>query len=267
MEILNREDAPFGAQVWNIIDTRMGEFLAKRLSTRSIVDFDSSATYDTDAVSTKQTSPISNKNGLSIETREPIKMIEVKKVFKLSKNVIEDIKRGIEDYEDGELAQAANEFATVENNIILHGLGKANIMGILDNKATQSMNVASTKEILGSVAKALGMFNEKFVEGPYKLMISSATLAKLYTEFFDGISVKTKLDDILGAGAFVISQDIGDDRALLISQRGGDFKFYSGLDVSIGYEKESKDAVELFLIETCAFRTLAPEAAIILNLQ
>ena len=267
MEILNRENAPFGAQVWSTIDTKMAEFLTKRLGMRGVVDFDGTPTYDTDSVSTKQINVISNKDNLFIATREPVKMVEIKKGFRLSKSVIDDIKRGIEDFDDTELAKAANEFASVENNMVLSGLSKANIEGILENKATKKVDVASTKEILASVAKALGTFNAEFVDGPYKFVISSATLAKLYTEFFDGISVKTKLDDILGAGAFVINQDIGDDKALLISQRGGDFKFYSGLDVSIGYEKDAKDSVELFLLETCAFRTLSPEAAIVMNLK
>jgi len=98
-------------------------------------------------------------------------------------------------------------------------------------------------------------------------VLSSATLAKLYTEFYDGISLKSKIDHILGAGSIVVNQDIGDDRALIVSQRGGDFEFFSGLDLSIGFEKELKDAVELFVIQTCAFRNLAPEAAIVFHLN
>ncbi len=267
MEILNRANAPFGAGAWGIIDATLGEFLTKRLNLRSVVDFDGSYTYETDSIATKYSTEVSSKNGVSIATREPIKMVEIKKSFKLSKSVIEDIKKGIENFDDKELATAANEFSSVENNMILSGLKEANIEGITTNKDVKSIEVKSTKDILGAVAKSLGTFNQEFVDGTFKLVISSGTMAKLYTEFFDGISVKTKLDDILGAGNIIINQDIGDNKALMISQRGGDFEFYSGLDVSIGFEKETKDVVELFLMQTCAFRVLSPEAAIVLDIK
>ncbi len=267
MEILNRTNAPFSSAVWSVIDESMSEFLSKRLSLRGVVDFKDQYAYDTDAVSTKQLKKLSDKKGLSISIREPIKMVEIKKTFTLSNDAIEQIKRGVDDFEDEELANAANEFATVENNMILEGLKEAGFSGIANHSEVKNMDVKSIKDILSSVAKSLGIFNKEFVDGNFKLVLSSSTMAKLHTEFFDGISVKTKLDDILGSGAIVINEDIGDDRAMIISQRGGDFEFYSGLDLSVGFEKVNKDSVELFLIQTCALRVVGPEAAIVFNLK
>lgn len=267
MEILNRVNAPFGNGVWSEIDTTLGEFLAKRLNIRSVVDFDASYSYEDDAISTKSLHQISNKKGLNIATREPVKMVEIKKSFTLPKDVVEDIKRGVEDYDDSALANAANEFGAVENEMILNGLKEANIGGIIANKEVANININSTKEILSGVAKSLGVFNKNFVEGGFKLVISSNTLANLYTEFFDGISVKAKIDDILGNGNVLVNEDIGDKKALIISQRGEDFAFYSGLDVSLGYEKEDKNGIELFLMQTCAFRVLGPEGAVVLNIN
>jgi uncharacterized linocin/CFP29 family protein len=267
MEFLNRSNAPFSSGVWNVIDETMREFLSKRLNIRSVVDFKSQYSYETDAIATKALKSISNKKGVSISSREPIKMLEIKKSFVLSQSVIEDIKRGIDEFDDKEFAQAANEFAAIENGMIMQGLKEANIDGIINHKEVQSLDVKSTKDILSAVAKSLGLFNKEFVSGDFKLVISSATLAKLYTEFFDGISLKTKLDDILGANHIVVNEDIGDNKALILSQRGGDFEFCSGLDVSIGFEKELKEGVELFLLQTCTLRILSPEAAIVLNLK
>jgi|GEM_PF-1401432 len=267
MEILNRTNAPFSNGVWSVVDATLGEFLAKRLSLRGVVDFNDTPSYESDAISTKQLRQLSNKSGLTIATREPIKMLEIKKTFTLSSSVIEDMKRGVEDFDDKELSRAANEFASVENSMILEGIKEANIGGIIADKEVSSLEVKSTKELLSAVAKSLGMFNKEFVEGGFKLILSSATMAQLYTEFFDGISLKNKLDEILGSGNLVVNEDIGDKRALLLSTRGGDFEFFSGLDVSIGFEKESKNGVELFLMQTCAFRVLGPEAAIVLNFK
>ena len=189
------------------------------------------------------------------------------KTFSLSKSVIEDIQRGVSDYDDSTLREVANDFSQIENSIILSGLSGANIDGIITNPEIKSIEVKSTKDILAGVAKAMGVFNQEFVSGTFKLVVSSQTLGKLYTEFFDGFSVKTKLDDILGSNEIIVNQTIGDDKALLISQRGGDFEFYSGLDVCVGFEKELDKSIELFLLQTLSFRVINPEAAILLNLK
>lgn len=267
MEILNRTNAPFGANVWSTIDSTISQFLEKRLNLRSLVDFDSNYDYDTDSISTKNSSEIVNKKNILINVREPIRMVEIKNYFTISKNVIEEIKKAKKDFDDKEFANAANEFSAIENEILLKGLAKANIKGILSNNEIEKIDVKNTKDILITTAKTLGIFNKNFVNGPFKMVVSSSTLAKLYTEFFDRISLKTKIDDILGANSIVVNQDIGDDKILIISQRGGDFEFYSGLDVSVGFEKELEDSLEFFLIETCAFRLINPEASILLNLK
>ncbi len=267
MEILNRANAPFGEGVWSEIDEVMGEFLSKRLNLRAAVDFKDGYDYHTDGISTGDVKSVSNKNDLSIQARVPLNMIEVKKRFKLGSGVIEDIKRGMSDYDDSAFADAANAFAASENGMILQGIKQAGIEGIMSSGEVKSVSVNSAKEILSAVAKGLGTFNKEFVGGPFKLVISSATMAKLHTEFFDGISVKAKLDDILGSGSIVVNEDIGDKDALLLSQQGGDFEFYSGLDVSVGFEKEVKDGVELFVTQTCTFRVLGPEAAIAIKMK
>ena len=267
MEILNRSNAPFGANVWTTIDSTISQFLEKRLNLRSLVDFDSTYDYNTDSISTKNSSQIVNKKNITINVREPIRMVEIKNYFTIPKNVIEDIKKAKKDFDDKGFASAANEFSSIENEIILKGLEKANIKGILSNNELEKIEVKTTKDILVNTAKSLGIFNKNFINAPFKMVVSSSTLAKMYTEFFDGISLKTKIDDILGANSIVVNQDIGDDKILIISQRGGDFEFYSGLDVSVGFEKELEDSLEFFLIETCAFRVINPDAAIVLDLK
>ena len=267
MEILNRTNAPFSNAVWNVIDETMSEFLSKKLSLRTLIDFKNNYSFDTDAVFTKRIKKISSEKGVTISTREPIKMVEIKKIFSVSNETVDEIKRGIKDFKDDEFSSAANEFATIENNMILEGLNEAGFQGIINHSSVKSLDANSTKDILSCVAKSLGIFHNNFVDGEFKLVVSSATLTKLYTEFFDGISLKTKLDDILGQGNIVVNEDIGNNTAMIISQRGGDFEFCSGLDLSIGFEKVNKESIELFLIETCALRILGPEAAVVFNLK
>ena len=268
MEILNRTNAPFADGVWSVIDETMAEFLTQRLNLRSVIDFDDSYGYDTDAIATKELQNVVSKKDLSISVRKPLSMVEIKHSFAVTKDVIEDIKRGVEDFDDSSLQEAANRFATTENAMILQGIKEADIGGILASKEVTKVEANSPKDILSAVAKSLGILNKNFVDMQgLKLVVSSTTLAKLYTEFFDGISVKAKLDDILGANSIVVNDDIGDKNCLLVSQRGGDFTMYSGLDLALGFEKENKDSVTLFLIQLCSFKLWGPEAAVVIDLK
>lgn len=266
MEVLNHSKIPFGAAVWNTIESEISKYLSKRLTLRSAVDFKDDYSFDTDAVSTKRLNEIFSSKKLEISTREPIKMLEVKKTFSVPVKVIEDIKRDKIDFDDITLMEAVNSFSKVENDVILNGNKKANIEGILtgiENKLTAK----DTKDILTCVAKSTGIFNKNFVEGPFKLIVSSETLAKLYVESLGGMSLKSKIDEILGNDAIIVNQDIGNDKALIISQRGEDFEFYSGLDVSLGFEKETSKEIELFLLQTFTFRNVSPEAAILIEIK
>jgi uncharacterized linocin/CFP29 family protein len=55
------------------------------------------------------------------------------------------------------------------------------------------------------------------------------------------------------------------DGAVVLSQRGGDFLFESGEDLSIGYESHDAEAVQLYLVESFTFRAVTPEAAVALT--
>ena len=51
----------------------------------------------------------------------------------------------------------------------------------------------------------------------------------------------------------------------MLSQRGGDFLFESGQDLSVGYHTRDRDSVELYITESFTFRVLEDRAAIVLR--
>jgi uncharacterized linocin/CFP29 family protein len=50
--------------------------------------------------------------------------------------------------------------------------------------------------------------------------------------------------------------------AVVVSQRGGDFRFESGQDFAIGYDRHDADAVQLYLEGSFSFVVATPEAAV-----
>ena len=54
----------------------------------------------------------------------------------------------------------------------------------------------------------------------------------------------------------------GIECGVVLSQRGGDFVFDSGEDISIGYRSHDADTVNLYLEESYTFRVLEPDAGV-----
>jgi len=57
----------------------------------------------------------------------------------------------------------------------------------------------------------------------------------------------------------------GVDGAFVLSQRGGDFIFDSGQDLSIGYQSHDEKVVRLYIEESFSFHVATPEAAVALK--
>ena len=57
----------------------------------------------------------------------------------------------------------------------------------------------------------------------------------------------------------------GVEGAVVVSQRGGDFHFESGEDISIGYDHHDADRVHLYVEESFTFQVASPEAGIALR--
>jgi uncharacterized linocin/CFP29 family protein len=57
----------------------------------------------------------------------------------------------------------------------------------------------------------------------------------------------------------------GVEGGVVISQRGGDFVFNLGQDLSIGYREHDAEVVRLYVEESFSFRVIEPDAAVALS--
>lgn len=265
MKFLNRETSPIATAVWAQIDAVFTTMLSQRLKLRSLVGF-TSVPFETDAVATGNLKTLTSSEELTLSVRKPMAMVEIRYDFNLPKSIVEAFKRDKPDFDDSVFKQASNAFSSVENSMILEGVKEAEIEGILNNIPRKSIRAEDTKGLIDAVASMIAAFGGEFVEGPYKLVLSTATLIKMVAESEGGVSVKSRLESLLGADFFVVCESIGDEKILALSQRGGDFVLYNGLDVSIGFSEEKADSYALFLTESCTFRIINPEAAVVITL-
>lgn len=265
MKFLNRETSPIAPAVWAQIDGTLSELLSQRLKMRSVVDY-TTVDFATDAIATGELRPISSENGITVSARNPVNMVELCYEFSLPKSVVEALKRDKKNFDDTVFRESANLFSTIENGMILDGLDAAGIEGLLEAIERDPIAADGVEGLVDAVSAMMARFGSDFVGGPFRLVLSAATLVKMVGASEGGVSVKERIEHILGTENLVVSNAVGDDKLVALSARGGDFIFYNGLDVSVGYAGETDDAYTLFIMESCALRILAPEAAQIITL-
>ncbi len=101
------------------------------------------------------------------------------------------------------------------------------------------------------------------MSGPYGLALGPAGYTGVVeTTEHGGLIVFDHLREILD-GPIVWAPGVRG--AVVLSLRGGDFRFESGQDLSLGYDHHDADNVHFYVEENFTFRVATPEAAVALT--
>src|SRR5262249_10929541 len=144
------------------------------------------------------------------------------------------VARDAEDVDLEELDAAARAIAVAENVAVFHGWEQAGIVGIADASPHQPIHLdGDFDNYPRCVAQAVAHLSDAGVGGPYGLALSPEDYTGVIeTPHHGGYPVFEHLSEILNGP---IVRAPGLHGGMVISQRGGDFLFESGQDLSIGY--------------------------------
>jgi uncharacterized linocin/CFP29 family protein len=262
MDDLRREQAPFSAEAWAIIDDEARGVLKQRLAGRKVVDFEGPLGWNASSVDLGRTDPVpSPQPDVHAALRRTLPLVELRVPFQIDREEIRAIERGAADPDLDAVRSAAGAIATAEDQAVFYGFAGAGIVGIAeaasDNRLTLSPDYLGYP---GTVVEALALLKTQAVEGPYALVLGPRCWAGLHkTTSTSGLPVIDHVRQLVG-GPIIWGPAV--DGALLVSLRGGDFQMTVGRDISIGYDTHDRAVVDLYLVESLTFRNLAPEAAV-----
>jgi uncharacterized linocin/CFP29 family protein len=263
---LLRELAPVTDTGWALLDAEARERLVPGLAARRLVDFGGPHGWEYAATNLGRTESISDapEEGVSARQRRVLGLVELRAGFAIARSEIEDADRGAEDIDLGALDEAAQRIARAENGAVFNGWKSAGIQGVIEASTHGHISLGEDCERYPRhVAKAVDELRAAGIEGPYGLALGpDAHTAVLETSQHGGYPLMEHLQEILG-GPIVWAPAV--PGGAVLSQRGGDFLFESGEDLSIGYESHDADAVQLYLEESFSFRVATPEAAVALD--
>jgi uncharacterized linocin/CFP29 family protein len=267
---LLRDLAPIPAQAWHRIDEEARRRLTTMLVARQLVDWVGSSDWRHDAMSLGHTAELDgpppgvSAAGLETRIRRVLPLTEFRIPFTVSRREIEDVQRGAPETDFEDLNRATRFAAAIENRAVLHGWPAAGISGIAQTDAYPVTILGTNCDRYPSVlAHAVEQLRRHGIGGPYALAINPDGYTRVVeTTERGGYSLFDHLQRIL-AGRIVWTPDI--DGAVLISQRGGDFLFDVGQDLSIGYVDHDADSVHLYLEESFTFGVAEPDAGMALS--
>jgi uncharacterized linocin/CFP29 family protein len=263
---LLREYAPITQATWEVIDDEARERLKPALAARKLVDFAGPHGWEHSATNLGRSRSLSDApvDGVTAEQRRVLATVELRAPFVLAREELRDVDRGARDTDLVALDEAAHRMARAENRAIFHGWEAAGITGVAEASTHDAIALGEDcQQYPGHVARAVEALLRVGIEGPYGLALGPKAYTRvLETTEHGGYPLLSHLRKIIG-GPLVWSPGV--EGAVVVSQRGGDFLFDAGEDLSVGYDRHDANAVELYLVESFTFRVATPEAAVALT--
>jgi uncharacterized linocin/CFP29 family protein len=265
MNHLLRELAPISDSTWRLLDDEAKQRLMPALAARRLVDFSGPHGWQHSATNLGRTTALASSPGEGVSglQRRVLPLVELRADFRLSMVEMRDADRGADDTDLGPLDKAAHQVAVAENVAVMHGWRDA-LSGIGEVSPHEPIALGEAADRYPqAMAGAVERLLQNGIGGPYGLALGSEQY-RLVIESTEhgGYPLLKHLRKIL-EGPIVWTPGV--TGAIVVSQRGGDFIFDSGQDLSIGYDRHDADTVSMYLQESFSFHVATPEAAVALT--
>jgi len=263
MDHLLRGHAPITDAGWQTIDGEAKQRLTPALAARRLVDFAGPHGWEHSATNLGRTTELATSphEGVVAAQRRVLALAELRAGFTVSLKELRDLDRGAPDVDLASLDDAAHRIAVAENVAVMHGWASAAIAGVTDSSPHESKPLGENPEDYPrAIARAVELLLAAGIDGPYGMALGREQY-KLVVESAEhgGCLLLDHLRKILG-GPIVWAPGV--QGAVVLSQRGGDFMFDCGQDLSIGYERHDDHEVHLYIEESFSFVVATPEAAV-----
>ncbi|HEX3834522.1 MAG TPA: family 1 encapsulin nanocompartment shell protein [Solirubrobacteraceae bacterium] len=260
---LLRSHAPISDGNWTLLDDEARERLGAALAARKLVDFLGPLGWEYSATNLGRVTGVSAApcEGITALARRVLPLAELRADFAISRAELRDDDRGAEDADLEPLDDAAHRMAVAENKSVFHGWPEAGIVGLSEASPHQGLTLGEDADSYPRpVARAVEQLLQSGIGGPYALALGSDEFTRVSeTAEHGGYPLRDHLRKILDGPVLWAP---GVSGAVVLSQRGGDFLFESGQDLSIGYLDHDREVVNLYLEQSFSFHVATPEAAV-----
>jgi uncharacterized linocin/CFP29 family protein len=263
MNNLHRELAPISDAAWAQIEEEVSRTFKRHVAGRRVVDVQGPGGVALAAVGTGHLRNLkASGDGIIARQREVNALLELRVPFDLDRQQIDDVERGANDSDWQPGKDAARLLAFAEDQAIFDGYAAAGIGGIRQGTSNPVMTLpADVRAYPDSIAQAVSQLRLVGVNGPYSVLLSADAYTGVSETTDQGYPVLQHIKRLIDGDIIWAPAIAG---ACVLTTRGGDFGFYIGQDVSIGYLSDTEATVRLYLQETFTFLLLTTEASVAL---
>ena len=252
---LAREDAPFGAETWKMLDAVMMEAAKSELVGRRLLHIEGPFGLGLKLVPLQDTEI---ESGLIVSEFLPVLLIQ--KTFALGVRDLASYEREGIALDTSAVAEAAIECAQLEDDLIFNG-------ALLAAEGSNELELSSWDEVgtaAEDIIKALTTLDGAGFHGPYSLALSPSRYNLLFRRYPRGnFSEMEHVKTMVTKGLFKTPM-LESDGVLLASGR----QFASivlGQDMTIGFIGPTGDGIEFSISESLAPIVRQPQAICVLK--
>lgn len=267
IDLLNRTDAPFKNEFWEMIDLSVKSIAQMQLSGRKLLYTEGPAGLGLQFV--PGYSRNESDNDLLISVPQGVPLIQLSSSFSISGRDIEAFNREGLKINLQNLVYSLQKITSAEDKLIFYGLQSSGIYGLLTEPNVQRIKLSSwdqAGDAVQSITGAIEALDKENFHGPYSLALSTSLYNKLFRKYPDSDIVEIDHLKMLVADGIIKSSSIRSGGVILSSS----LEFSSlvlGQDLSAGFEGPSGTDYVFTLSETIALRISVPKSVCVLDVS
>lgn len=257
---LAREDAPFGSEIWDLLDAAMQDAAKSQLVGRRLLDVEGPFGLGLKAVPLQD---FEDESGLI--TSEVLPVVLIQKFFTLNTRDLANYEREGVALDTCPVFEAAQEITRREDGLIFNG--GPDIPGLLNVEGSKEMNLLSWDEIgaaANDIIQAITRLDDAGFHGPYSLALTPERYNLLFRLYPQG--KQSELDHI----RTMVTEGIFKTPALpsggvLLAATANCASLVLGQDMNLGYIGPMGDKHEFTISESLTLRIRQPRAICVLK--
>ncbi len=266
-DYLQREDAPFGEEVWELLDATVAGAAASQLSVRRIVETVGPYGYGLKQLPGTD-EMVAEQDGVSIAASRAIPVIQLSASFVLSRRDIAAFKASGVTPSLAPAAQAALAMAAQEDKILLEGSKKNAVTGLTNTEGISKVTLRDWKEVgaaVDNLIEAVSVLDKAGFHGPYSLALAPDKYNLLFRRYPQGNAIEIDHVRQLVTGGIVKAPALNAG-GLLLAAGPQYVAILIGQDLKAGFVGPTADlGYEFTVSESFALQVRAPGAICLLK--
>jgi uncharacterized linocin/CFP29 family protein len=257
---LAREDAPFGAETWKVLDAAMMEAAKSQLVGRRLLHIEGPFGLGLKVVPLQDTEI---ESGLTVSEFLPVLLIQ--KTFALSVRDLASYEREGIALDTSAVMEAAIECAWLEDDVIFNG--KALLPGLLTVEGSNELGLSPWDEVgtaAEDIIKAMTTLDSAGFHGPYCLALAPNRYNLLFRRYPRGnFSEMEHVKTMVTEGVF--KAPILESGGVLLASGRQFASIALGQDMTIGFIGPTGEEIEFSISESLAPLIRQPQAVCIMR--